>query len=96
MADFVKGSAPQDAEYAKGGGVLDRARDFKKTDPQGRGEFGRFLGTKDEFTGRENDVAGGPESRKTDEDWTKPKGVGQTDADDAGDCKSLKAIKPRS
>ncbi len=97
LSSGSKGNGPHDAEFAVGGGTLDRAKDFKKDDPQGRGEFGRFLGTPDRFSGQpaSDRVAGAPASQATQEDWTKPKGVGQTDRDDKGDTKSLPPIKPR-
>ena len=93
-----KGSGLKDADYAKGGGELGRSQNWAKRDPQGRGEFGKFLGTADRFSGLEAEdrVAGSPKSQKTAEDWTKPAGVGRTDKDDKGDTKSLKPIKPRS
>lgn len=97
MAKLVKGDGPKDAEFAVGGGELDRARDFKKADPQGRGDYGRFLSTKDRFTGKtETDrVSDSRRSQSSAEDWAKPKGVGTTDEDDIGDTKKLKAIKPK-
>jgi hypothetical protein len=91
MPQYAKGSAPSEASYAKGGTVLGRSEDWAKKDPQGRSEFGKFLGTEDRFTGEKNTLPG----RATDENWTKPAGVGHTDKDDKGDTKSLKPIKPR-
>ena len=98
LSSGSKGNGPHNAEFAVGGGTLDRVKDFKKEDPQGRGDFGRFLSTDDRFTNRsEKDrVSGARGSQTTAEDWTKPKGVGQTERDDKGDSKSLKPIKPRS
>ena len=97
LSSGSKGNGPHNAEFAVGGGTLDRVKDFKKDDPQGRGDFGRFLSTEDRVTGRkENErVSGARKSQSTAEDWTKPKGVGQTDRDDKGDTKSLPPIKPR-
>jgi hypothetical protein len=97
LSSESKGSGPKDAEFAVGGGSLDRVKDFKKDDPQGRGDFGRFLSTKDRFTNREEKarVSGARQSQTTSEDWTKPKGVGHTEKDDFGDTKSLPPIKPR-
>jgi hypothetical protein len=94
---LVKGDGLKDADYAKGGGELGRSKNWAKSDPQGRGEFGKFLGTADRFSGLEAEdrVAGSPKSQKTAEDWTKPAGIGRTDKDDKGDTKSLKPIKPR-
>jgi hypothetical protein len=97
VPQYTKGSAPSEASYAKGGGELGRSKNWAKSDPQGRGEFGKFLGTADRFSGLEAEdrVAGSPKSQKTAEDWTKPAGIGRTDKDDKGDTKSLKPIKPR-
>ncbi len=81
-------------KYAEGGPVLKQGND-KHYKTKDRNEYGKFLSTKDRFTdGRK--PAGFPEEAKTDEDWTKPAGVGRTDADDCGDTKSLKPIKPRT
>jgi hypothetical protein len=92
-----KGSGLKDAEFAKGGGELGRSQSWAKKAPQGRGEFGKFLGSPDRFSGLEAEdrVAGSPQSQKTSEDWTKPPGVGHTDKDDRGDSKSEKPVKPR-
>ena len=97
LSSGSKGNGPHDAEFAVGGGTLDRVKDFKKDDPQGRGDFGRFLSTEDRATGRsETDrVSGARKSQTTAEDWTKPAGVGKTERDDQGDSKSLKPIIPR-
>ena len=97
LSEGSKGKGLQDLEAAKGGGTLGRSKDFQKEEPRGRGEFGRFLGTPDRFSGQpaSDRVAGAPASQATQEDWTKPKGVGQTDRDDKGDTKSLPPIKPR-
>ena len=94
---YTKGSEPKDLEAAKGGGVLPRREDWSKQDPQGRGEFGRFLGTENRFSGGAIDrrVQGDPESRRTEENWEKPKGVGHTDAMTTAITKSEKAVKPR-
>ncbi len=79
-------------KYAEGGPVLKEGNDrFYKT--KDRNDFGQFLSTEDRFTGGRK-PAGFPEEAETDEKWSKPKGVGQTDKDDAGDCKSLKPILP--
>ena len=97
LSSGSKGNGLHDIEYASGGGQLGRAKDFKKEDPQGRGNQGRFLSTDDRFTGRADTdrVAGAPKSQQSQEDWTKPAGVGHTDADDKGDSKSLPPVKPR-
>jgi hypothetical protein len=80
--------------FAEGGPVRNSSNDrFYKTDT--RDEFGRFLGTTDRFTGGRK-PAGFPEEARTDEDWTKPKGVGLTDADDYGDCKTLDPVLPHA
>jgi hypothetical protein len=86
LSSGSKGNGPHDAEFAVGGGSLDRTKDF-----------GRFLSTEDRTTGRsENDrVSGARKSQSTAEDWTKPASVGRTERDDQGDSKSLKPIKPR-
>ena len=42
-----KGNGPHDLEYAERWRPLGRVKDFKKEDPQGRGDFGRFLSTED-------------------------------------------------
>ena len=92
-----KGNGLHDLEGASGGGVLGRAKDFKKENPQGRGDRGRFLSSDDRFTGRADTdrVSGAPASQRTQENWVKPPGVGQRESDDKGDTKSLKPIKPR-
>ena len=93
-----KGHRSMEASFAKGGAVQDApAKDFKKDDPQGRGEFGKFLGTENRFSGGAIDrrVQGDPESRRTEEVWPKGKGVGRTEHDDQGDDKSLPPVKPR-
>jgi hypothetical protein len=92
-----KGSGLKDADFASGGGVLGRRENWAKPNPQARGEFGKFLGTPDRFSGLEVEdrVAGGLKAQQTSEDWTKPKGVGHTDKDDRGDSKSEKPVKPR-
>ena len=97
LSSGSKGNGLHDIEYASGGGQLGRAKDFKKEDPQGRGNQGRFLSTDDRVTGRADTdrVAGAPKSQQSQEDWTKPAGVGHTDADDKGDSKSLPPVKPR-
>lgn len=92
--EIQKGKRGGHGLFAEGGPVRNHANDrFFKTDT--RDEFGRFLGTPDEFTGGRK-PAGYPEEAKTDENWTKPKGVGLTDADDYGDCKSLKPVLPHT
>lgn len=88
---------PQRAEhggamYAQGGPVRnDKPDRFYKT--KDRNDYGQFLSTEDRFTGGRK-PAGFPEEAQTDEKWSKSKGVGQTEADDAGDCKSLKPVLP--
>lgn len=78
--------------FAEGGPVRNSSNDrFYKTDT--RDEFGRFLGTEDRFSGGRK-PAGFPAEAESDENWSKPKGVGHTDADDAGDCKTLKPVLP--
>lgn len=80
--------------FAEGGPVRNHANDrFYKTET--RNEFGQFLGTEDRFTGGRK-PAGFPEEAETEENWEKPKGVGQTDADDYGDCKTLKPVLPHT
>lgn len=98
LSSGSKGNGPHDAEFALGGMQTPRAKDFKKEDPQGRTPYGKFLSGKDRFTNMPQDsrVAGARASQETAENWTKPKGVGHTEADDHGDTKSLKPIKPRS
>ncbi len=82
---MVKGSAPKEASYAKGGIVLGRTDNWAKQ-PKSRG----FLDTPDEFTGGRK-VAGAPASQETDEVW----GKGSSKANPKGVDKSEKAIKPR-
>ena len=93
MPQYAKGSAPSEASYAKGGTVLGRSEDWAKKDPQGRSEFGKFLGTEDEFRDP------GEGNARADEDQKYGKtgdgaGKGTIKPPKAAD-KSLKAIKPR-
>lgn len=88
-----KGAGPQAASFAAGGAVGAGDTRWTKKDPQGRSEYGQFLGTSDRFTdGRK--PAGYPGEAKTDENWGKASGVGHTDSDDSGDSKSLTPVKP--
>jgi hypothetical protein len=93
---YAKGGIVKDDHgiYATGGPARGGDTRWTKKDPQARGKYGQFLGTKDRFTdGRK--TAGYPEAAKTDEDWSKSKGVGHTDDDDCGDTKRLKPVLPR-
>ena len=93
---LVVADGHNNAEYAKGGAARDGDTRWAKKEPQGRGRLGQFLGTKDRFTDGEQQRQGDTPQNRTDENWEKPAGVGRTDADDCGDTKSLKAVKPRS
>lgn len=96
VSDLAKGAGPKDASYAVGGKVSPRSRSFVKGEEDGGARDFKekpnkdFLKTPNRFVGRKLDPG-----LATEEDWTKPKGVGQTDEDDKGDTKSLKPIKPR-
>ena len=80
--------------FASGGPVRNEGNDrFYKTDTRGRD--GKFLGTEDRFTGGRK-PAGYPQEADTEENWAKPKGVGLTDVDDFGDCKTLKPVTPHA
>ena len=80
--------------FASGGPVRNESNDrFYKT--KTRSERGQFLGSEDRFTGGRK-PAGFPQEAETEENWVKPKGVGTTDNDDIGDCKSLKPVLPHA
>ena len=80
--------------FASGGPVRNESNDrFYKT--KTRSERGQFLGSEDRFTGGRK-PAGSPQEAETEENWIKPKGVGTTDNDDIGDCKSLKPVLPHA
>jgi hypothetical protein len=80
--------------FAQGGPALKEGNDKHYKSPT-RNDFGQFLGTKDRFTdGRM--PANFPVEADTEEDWTKPKGVGHKEADDFGDTKCLKPILPHT
>jgi hypothetical protein len=82
--------------FAQGGPVLNAANDrFFKLPNGGRGADGRYLSEPDRFTGGRK-PAGFPQEAETEETWEKPKGVGHTDKDDAGDCKSLPPVTPHA
>lgn len=96
---YAKGDGAAETSYAKGGGVLGRREDYSKPVDtkfkKGKGPKDcDFLETPDRFTDGKK-PQGWPRANETDENWEKPDGVGQTDADDRGDTKSLKPIKPR-
>jgi hypothetical protein len=78
--------------FAAGGPVRHEGNDkfYKSKD---RNEFGKFLSTEDRFSGGRK-PAGFPQEADTEEGWIKPKGVGLTEKDDAGDCKKLKPVLP--
>jgi hypothetical protein len=79
--------------FAKGGPVLkDGVDKFYKT--KDRSHLGQFLSKEDRFTGGRY-PADYPRESETEEVWTKPKGVGHTDRDDAGDTKTVKPVKPQ-
>lgn len=87
----------QAAHFASGGAVQDPpSKDFKKEDGQSRGDFGRFLGSKDRFSDKVENarVANARQSQETNEDWTK-KGRDNIAAEPTGDSKSEIAVKPR-
>lgn len=83
---FSKGSAPKEASYAKGGAVLPRTGDWKKTVPN-RG----FLNTPDQFT--DGRLPPKDEGRADDPEQNYGKGSSKG-APKAAD-KSEKAVKPR-
>lgn len=78
--------------YAEGGPVRNTGND-KHYKTETRNSSGHFLSTEDRFTGGRK-PAGFPDEGITEEDWTKSKGVGLTEPDDAGDCKKLKPVVP--
>ncbi len=78
--------------FAQGGPVRNENVDRHYKTPT-RNDYGHFLSSEDRFSGGRK-PAGFPQEAETEEDWSKPKGVGQTDADDIGDCKSLKPVLP--
>ena len=78
--------------FAAGGPVLKDSTDKHYKTPT-RSRLGQFLGTPDRFDGGRM-PAGFPQEAETEENWSKPKGVGLTDTDDIGDCKSLKPVLP--
>lgn len=89
VGHYAKGGTVAEAEYARGGAAREGDTRWTKKDPQGRGKFGRFLGTEDRFTdGRVQDN----ECPGTDENWTKK---GDTMGHEIGDSKCLKPILPR-
>jgi len=89
---YAKGGLVSAAEYASGGPVRKDTVDKHYKTPT-RTKLGQFLSTEDRFTsGRK--PAGYPEEAQTDETWSKPKGIGQTDEDDCGDGKSLPPVVP--
>jgi len=78
--------------FASGGPVRNETVDRHYKTPT-RTKLGQFLSKEDRFTSGRM-PAGFPQEADTEENWSKPKGVGHTDADDEGDCKSLKPVVP--
>lgn len=80
--------------FATGGPVRNTGND-KHFKTETRNEYGHFLSSEDRFSGGRK-PAGFPQEAETAESWVKPAGVGHTDRDDAGDCKVLKPVLPRT
>jgi hypothetical protein len=79
--------------YASGGPVLHEGNDKHYKDGPTRSDRGQFLSKTDRFTGGRMPLDY-PKEAETEEDWSKPRGVGHTEEDDAGDCKTLPPVKP--
>ena len=93
-----KGAKSEVGHFAAGGAVQDRSsmKDFNKADPQSRGDYGRFLGSKDRFSDKVENarVANARQSQETVENWLKTGGTDDISSRE-GDDKSEKAVKPR-
>jgi hypothetical protein len=85
--------------YAQGGPVLKDGNDKHFKTPDSRSKDGRYT-TRSEFLDKTDRFTGGrvpldyPAEAQTEEDWSKPRGVGTKEDDDIGDCKKLPPVLP--